>query len=223
MAAASNGLYPPNLQRHKEEVIVSRLQWASSPLKQRMEAATSLRQSGIGQICGNLSKQPSAKSCRRRVVDKCRRDVVRSGAYLHSQGVIHRDLKSDNLLLNDEMRVKVVDFGTSCLETKSRKSKGNMGTYRWMAPEMIKEKPYTRKVDVYSFGIVLWELTTTLVPFQGMTPVQAAYDAAEKVGISEQYNYLSLFEGHARAHTHTQSYDIVDMGIHDTSRPMGTN
>ncbi|MCD7453041.1 Serine/threonine-protein kinase ht1, partial [Datura stramonium] len=55
-----------------------------------------------------------------------------------------------------------------------------MGTYRWMAPEMIKEKPYTRKVDAYSFGIVLWELTTTLLPSQGMTPVQAAFAVAEK-------------------------------------------
>ncbi|KAI8000259.1 Serine/threonine/tyrosine-protein kinase HT1 [Camellia lanceoleosa] len=63
------------------------------------------------------------------------------------------DLKSNNLLLNDEMQVKVADFGTSCLETQCRESEGNMGTYRWMAPEMIKEKPYTRKVDVYCFGI----------------------------------------------------------------------
>ncbi|KAG0491350.1 hypothetical protein HPP92_004334 [Vanilla planifolia] len=58
-----------------------------------------------------------------------------------------------------------------------------MGTYLWMASEMIKEKPCTHKVNVYSFDFVLLELTT-LVPFQRMTPVQVAYAASEKIPIN---------------------------------------
>ena len=50
-----------------------------------------------------------------------------------------------------------------------------------MAPEMIKEKNHTKKVDVYSFGIVLWELLTALTPFDDMTPEQAAFAVCQKV------------------------------------------
>ncbi|WOG99492.1 hypothetical protein DCAR_0518844 [Daucus carota subsp. sativus] len=107
-------------------------------------------------------------------------DIARGMQYLHSQGVLHRDLKSENLLLGEDMCVKVADFGISCLESQCGSAKGFTGTYRWMAPEMIKGKAQTKKVDVYSFGIVLWELLTSLTPFDNMTPEQAAFAVCQK-------------------------------------------
>lgn len=107
-------------------------------------------------------------------------DIAHGMQYLHSQGVLHRDLKSENLLLGEDMCVKVADFGISCLESQCGSAKGFTGTYRWMAPEMIKEKLHTKKVDVYSFGIVLWELLTALTPFDNMTPEQAAFAVCQK-------------------------------------------
>ncbi|XP_074375948.1 serine/threonine/tyrosine-protein kinase HT1-like [Apium graveolens] len=107
-------------------------------------------------------------------------DIARGMQYLHSQGVLHRDLKSENLLLGEDMCVKLADFGISCLESQCGSAKGFTGTYRWMAPEMIKGKAQTKKVDVYSFGIVLWELLTALTPFDNMTPEQAAFAVCQK-------------------------------------------
>ncbi|XP_021718944.1 serine/threonine-protein kinase HT1-like [Chenopodium quinoa] len=107
-------------------------------------------------------------------------DIARGMQFLHSQGILHRDLKSENLLLGNDMCVKVADFGISCLETQTGSAKGFTGTYRWMAPEMIREKHHTKKVDVYSFGIVLWEILTALTPFDDMTPEQAAFAVCQK-------------------------------------------
>eukprot|EP00250_Pteridium_aquilinum_P003217 c13534_g1_i1 orf=525-2174(+) len=100
--------------------------------------------------------------------------------YLHMKGVIHRDLKSENLALGEDGCVKILDFGVSCFESHCDYKADDPGTYRWMAPEMLSHKPYTKMVDVYSFGIVLWELLTARVPYEEMGAVQAAFCVIHK-------------------------------------------
>ncbi|KAM3270342.1 serine/threonine-protein kinase STY13 isoform X2 [Capsicum chacoense] len=107
-------------------------------------------------------------------------DVARGMEYVHDLNLIHRDLKSDNLLIAADKSIKIADFGVARIEVQTEGMTPETGTYRWMAPEMIQHRPYTHKVDVYSFGIVLWELLTGMLPFQKMTAVQAAFAVVNK-------------------------------------------
>ncbi|KAG8659832.1 hypothetical protein MANES_02G083100v8 [Manihot esculenta] len=105
---------------------------------------------------------------------------VRQMAYVHGLSLIHRDLKSDNLLIFRDKSIKIADFGVARIEVQTEGMTPEMGTYCWMAPEMIQHRPYTQKVDVYSFGIVLWKLITGMLPFQDKTAVQAAVAVVNK-------------------------------------------
>ncbi|CAO2823944.1 unnamed protein product [Amaranthus hypochondriacus] len=116
-------------------------------------------------------------------------DIARAMECLHANGIIHRDLKPDNLLLTaNQKSVKLADFGLAREETLTEMMTAETGTYRWMAPELYstvtlrqgEKKHYNNRVDVYSFGIVLWELLTNRMPFEGMSNLQAAYAAAFK-------------------------------------------
>lgn len=112
--------------------------------------------------------------------------VARGMEYIHSQGVVHRDLKPENILLDCSadpacMNVKIADFGISCEERLCEVvGEEDSGTYRWMAPEMVRHRPYSRKVDVYSFGLLLWEMVSGRMPFEEMTPIQAAFAVVDK-------------------------------------------
>ncbi|KAG1346582.1 dual specificity protein kinase splB [Cocos nucifera] len=107
-------------------------------------------------------------------------DIARGMEFIHSQGVIHCDLKPENILFDQDFCVKIADFGIACEEAYCDALAEDPGTYRWMAPEMIRHKAYGRKVDVYSFGLLLWEMVTGTVPYEDMMPIQAAFAVVNK-------------------------------------------
>lgn len=107
-------------------------------------------------------------------------EVCRGMDYLHKRRIVHRDLKAANLLLDETGVVKIADFGVARVLDHTGVMTAETGTYRWMAPEVIEHQPYGVEADVFSFGIVLWELLTGRVPYADMTPLQAAVGVVQK-------------------------------------------
>ncbi|KAI4380274.1 hypothetical protein MLD38_006483 [Melastoma candidum] len=102
-------------------------------------------------------------------------DVATGMNYLHTSHptIVHRDLKSPNLLIDNNWTVKVCDFGLSRIKHNTfLSSKSTAGTPEWMAPEVLRNEPANEKCDVYSFGVILWELVTMSIPWNGLNPMQ---------------------------------------------------
>ncbi|KAG0237139.1 hypothetical protein BGW42_001715 [Actinomortierella wolfii] len=125
---------------------------------------------------GNLvkaieKKQVSDWPTRIRIAD----EIARGLEYMHQQNILHRDLKSANVLLTKHKEVKLADFGLSEYTVAMRRSSSSsrmvVGTRRWMAPELLEFSPpkYTTKSDMYALGMVMWEMAASCTkPFKDL-------------------------------------------------------
>eukprot|EP01127_Copromyxa_protea_P020928 TRINITY_DN7069_c0_g1_i1.p1 TRINITY_DN7069_c0_g1~~TRINITY_DN7069_c0_g1_i1.p1 ORF type:complete len:562 (+),score=85.34 TRINITY_DN7069_c0_g1_i1:30-1715(+) len=107
-------------------------------------------------------------------------DAAKGMSWLHGiHNLIHRDLKPANLLVDANHNVKVTDFGFSQIlyGTTTRDMYGPRGTAIWMAPEVMKQEEFDKTIDVYSFGIILWQMFTLKEPFENYNMWNEFYDA----------------------------------------------
>lgn len=104
------------------------------------------------------------------------RETLQSLAYTHAHHRIHRDIKSDNILLSDKGEVKLADFGYAAQLTKATNIRNTVvGTPYWMAPELIRGHDYGTKVDIWSLGIMLMEMAEGEPPYMEFPPLRALF------------------------------------------------
>ncbi|MEV4990160.1 Stk1 family PASTA domain-containing Ser/Thr kinase [Pseudarthrobacter sp. LMD1-1-1.1] len=101
--------------------------------------------------------------------------VVEGLGAAHAAGFIHRDVKPENVLIADDGRIKIGDFGLARAVTSSTSTGALIGTVAYISPELVLGKPADARSDVYSVGIMLYEMLTGRPPFEGEVPIQVAY------------------------------------------------
>ncbi|CAL5431241.1 unnamed protein product [Camellia sinensis] len=152
-----------------------------------------------GSVYNFLHKQKGAFKLP--VILKVALGISKGMNYLHQNNIIHRDLKTANLLMDENEVVKVADFGVSRVQAQSGVMTAETET---LAPEVIEHKPYDHKADIFSFGIVQWELLTGELPCSYLTPLQAA------VGVVQQGLRPTIPK-----HTHPKLAELLENSVGD--------
>ena len=104
-------------------------------------------------------------------------DVLDALDYIHANGVVHRDLKPENIMVDDEDNIKLIDFGIASDSAARRLTYANftatLGTPNYISPEQVKGKRGDGRSDIYSMGVILYEMLTGKLPFTGPSPMAA--------------------------------------------------
>ena len=116
---------------------------------------------------GDLQRylQTSTAPLQEELMKKWAIDAAEGIHYLHQRDLVHKDIKSSNYLITEENSLKLGDFGTVGDLEKTTDTQHRQGTVRWMAPEVIEKKIRSKRSDVYSYGIVTWEICSRKIPF----------------------------------------------------------
>ena len=133
--------------------------------KQKLAVITELAPKGS--LFDYLHKNPKTKNnLSLEFKNKITKQLIHTMAYIHSRGYVHRDLKTQNILLDKNLDMKLCDFGLTKLKSELNSGSGQFaGTPCYMAPELFDRKFYDDKIDVFAFGTVVWEIYTQKIPY----------------------------------------------------------
>ncbi len=156
-------------------------------------------------------REPNTKEAMHTRVEHVATGIVDGMRYLHSKDIVLRDLKPGNVGFDEEGNIRLFDFGmarrvSECVQDEI------CGSPRYMAPEIMEGKGYTLKVDVYSFGILLYELCTLEVPFANSCTLMRQHQKTKKRKKTKKFGFKSLFKRKPRTSKQVTQFNDENNG-----------